>query len=79
MFTDYRPNHGYDEYFSGAEQPRDALQPLLSSLGRMGLDQLNHNHAAAGMLLKRLGATSGSTIPAAKGWSASCPSTPCPG
>ena len=57
MFTDYRPNHGYDEYFSGAEQPRDALQPLLSSLGRMGLDQLNHNHAAAGMLLKRLGAT----------------------
>jgi uncharacterized circularly permuted ATP-grasp superfamily protein len=57
MFTEYRPNHGYDEYFSGAEQPRAGLRPLLSSLGRMGLDQLNHNHAAAGMLLKRLGAT----------------------
>ena len=57
MFTDYRPNHGYDEYFSGSEQPRPALKPLLSSLGAMGLDQLNHNHAAAAVLLKRLGAT----------------------
>ena len=57
MFTEYRPNHGYDEYFSGADQPRQALKPLLSSLGAMGLDQLNHNHAAAAMLLKRLGAT----------------------
>ncbi|MGA1304351.1 MAG: circularly permuted type 2 ATP-grasp protein [Cyanobium sp.] len=57
MFTAYRPNHGYDEYFSAPEQPRPALKPLLSSLGRMGLEQLNHNHAAAGMLLRRLGAT----------------------
>ena len=57
MFTKYAPSHGYDEYFSAAEQPRAGLRPLLSSLGRMGLDQLNHNHAAAGMLLKRLGAT----------------------
>ena len=57
MFTDYRPNKGYDEYFSAGEQPRSALMPLLSSLGALGLDQLNRNHAAAGMLLKRLGAT----------------------
>ena len=57
MFTEYRPNHGYDEYFSAAAAPRAALQPLLSSLGLMGLDQLNRNHAAAGALLKRLGAT----------------------
>ena len=57
MFTEYRPNHGYDEYFSGADQPRAGLRPLLSSLGQMGLDQLNLNHAAAAMLLKRLGAT----------------------
>jgi uncharacterized circularly permuted ATP-grasp superfamily protein len=57
MFTEYRPNGGYDEYFSGTDQPRPALTPLLSSLGRMGLDQLNQNHAAAGALLKRLGAT----------------------
>ena len=57
MFTEYRPNHGYDEYFKGADQPRAALQPLLSSLGHMGLEQLNRNHAAAGALLKRLGAT----------------------
>jgi uncharacterized circularly permuted ATP-grasp superfamily protein len=57
MFTDYRPNRGYDEYFQGPEQPRLALQPLLSSLGKLGLEELNRNHAAAGMLLKRLGAT----------------------
>ena len=57
MFTDYRPNKGYDEYFSAGEQPRSALMPLLSSLGALGLEQLNRNHAAAGMLLKRLGAT----------------------
>ena len=56
MFTEYRPNGGYDEYFSAADAPRPALMPLLSSLGRMGLDQLNQNHAAAGALLKRLGA-----------------------
>ena len=24
MFTDYRPSHGYDEYFSAADQPRAA-------------------------------------------------------
>jgi uncharacterized circularly permuted ATP-grasp superfamily protein len=57
MFTDYRPNKGYDEYFSATDQPRSALQPLLSSLGQLGLETLNRNHAAAGMLLKRLGAT----------------------
>ncbi|MBD2549164.1 circularly permuted type 2 ATP-grasp protein [Microcystis elabens FACHB-917] len=57
MFSQYKPNHGYDEYFSSTDQPRATLTPLLSSLGQMGLDQLNRNHAAAGMLLKRLGAT----------------------
>ena len=57
MFTDYTPNRGYDEYFSANDQPRLALRPLLSSLGRLGLDELNRNHAAAGVLLKRLGAT----------------------
>ena len=57
MFTDYKPNRGYDEYFCGADQPRKTLQPLLSSLGHLGLDELNRNHAAAGILLKRLGAT----------------------
>ena len=57
MFTDYKPNRGYDEYFSGVSEPRQALSPLLSSLGHLGLEELNRNHAAAGMLLKRLGAT----------------------
>jgi uncharacterized circularly permuted ATP-grasp superfamily protein len=57
MFTEYRPSKGYDEYFSASAQPRQALQPLLSSLGALGLAELNRNHAAAGMLLKRLGAT----------------------
>ena len=47
MFTEYKPNKGYDEYFSAADQPRSALRPLLSSLGQLGLDELNRNHAAA--------------------------------
>jgi uncharacterized circularly permuted ATP-grasp superfamily protein len=71
MFTDYTPNRGYDEYFSANDQPRKALRPLLSSLGRLGLDELNRNHAAAGVLLKRLGATFR--------LNGSCPSTPGPG
>ncbi|MEX1317614.1 MAG: circularly permuted type 2 ATP-grasp protein, partial [Synechococcaceae cyanobacterium] len=57
MFTDYRPRCGYDEYFSAFDEPRSALRPLLSSLGQLGLEELNRNHAAAGNLLKRLGAT----------------------
>lgn len=57
MFTDYRPSRGYDEYFSAFDEPRSALRPLLTSLGQLGLDELNRNHAAAGNLLKRLGAT----------------------
>lgn len=57
MFTDYQPTRGYDEYFSSVNQPREALEPLLSSLGQLGLEQLNRNHVAAGSLLKRLGAT----------------------
>jgi uncharacterized circularly permuted ATP-grasp superfamily protein len=57
MFSQYKPNRGYDEYFTSNDQPRATLKPLLSSLGHMGLDQLNRNHVAAGMLLKRLGAT----------------------
>ena len=57
MFTEYRPNRGYDEYFTADDEPRSSLQPLVSSLGQLGLDELNRNHAAAGILLKRLGAT----------------------
>ena len=57
MFTEYKPDRGYDEYFSATNEPRQALKPLLSSLGRLGLEELNRNHAASGMLLKRLGAT----------------------
>jgi len=58
MFTDYKPSRGYDEYFCNEQaQPRTALLPLLSSLGRIGLDELNRSHASAGNLLRRLGAT----------------------
>ena len=42
MFTDYQPKKGYDEYFSSEDfSPRTSLEPLLSSLGKIGLDQLN--------------------------------------
>ena len=58
MFTAYRPTAGYDEYFSrDTETPRASLEPLLSSLGEMGIAELNRNHAAASHLLRRLGAT----------------------
>ena len=58
MFTEYRPNHGYDEYFCHEQSsPRADLEPLLSSLGQIGLVELNRSHASASNLLRRLGAT----------------------
>ncbi|MEB3247123.1 MAG: circularly permuted type 2 ATP-grasp protein [Synechococcus sp.] len=58
MFTEYRPTHGYDEYFCREQSaPRAELEPLLSSLGAMGLAELNRSHASASNLLRRLGAT----------------------
>ena len=58
MFTEYRPTNGYDEYFCREQSaPRADLEPLLSSLGAMGLAELNRSHASASNLLRRLGAT----------------------
>ena len=58
MFTDYQPKKGYDEYFSSEDfSPRTTLEPLLSSLGEIGLDQLNISHEIARKLLLRHGAT----------------------
>ena len=58
MFTQYRPTKGYDEYFCRERQePRADLEPLLSTLGQLGLPELNRNHASASHLLRRLGAT----------------------
>ena len=58
MFNEYRPTFGYDEYFCQKQSaPRADLEPLLSSLGQIGLTELNRNHASAGNLLRRLGAT----------------------
>ena len=58
MFSKYRPSHGYDEYFCKKEAaPRKDLEPLLNSLGDIGLAELKRNHASASNLLRRLGAT----------------------
>ena len=58
LFKDYQPKKGYDEYFSSDNfLPRSSLEPLLSSLGEMGLDQLNISHEIARKLLLRHGAT----------------------
>ena len=58
MFTDYQPKKGYDEYFSSVDfSPRATLEPLLSSLMEIGLDQLNISHEIARKLLLRHGAT----------------------
>lgn len=58
MFTQYRPTQGYDEYFCRKRlAPRADLEPLLSTLGQLGLSELNRSHASASHLLRRLGAT----------------------
>ena len=58
MFTKYQPTDGYDEYFCREQSaPRADLEPLLTSLGAMGLAELNRSHASASNLLRRLGAT----------------------
>ena len=58
MFTGYQPKKGYDEYFSSEDfSPRTSLEPLLSSLGKIGLDQLNISHEIARKLLLRHGVT----------------------
>ena len=58
MFTDYQPKKGYDEYFTSEDfSPRTSLEPLLSSLKKIGLDQLNVSHEIARKLLLRHGAT----------------------
>ena len=58
MFTQYQPTDGYDEYFCREQSaPRENLEPLLSSLGAIGLAELNRSHASASNLLRRLGAT----------------------
>ena len=52
MFKDYQPKKGYEEYsFSDDFLPRSSLEPLLSSLVEMGLDQLNISHEIARNLL----------------------------
>ena len=58
MFTDYKPTVGFDEYFCiETASPRDDLATLLTSLGQLGLPELNRSHASASQLLRRLGAT----------------------
>ena len=52
------PKKEYDEYFSSEDSlPRSSLEPLLSSLGEIGLDQLKISHGIARKLLLRHGTT----------------------
>ena len=56
MFTDYKPTVGFDEYFcSETARPRDDLATLLTSLGQLGLPELNRSHDSDSQLLPRLG------------------------
>ena len=53
MFTDYKPKVGFDEYFCNETgRPRDDLATLLTSLGQLGLPELNRSHASASQLLQ---------------------------
>ena len=58
MFSDYKPSNSFDEYFINNLNSRpEIFSPLLTSLDRMGLEELNRNHEAAKKLLLRHGAT----------------------
>ena len=58
MFSSYRPKNSFDEYFKdNVNSAREILNPLLTSLDNMGLEELNRNHSAAKKLLLRHGAT----------------------
>ena len=58
MFSDYKPSNSFDEYFINNLNSRpEIFSPLLTSLDRMGLEELNRNHDAAKKLLLRHGAT----------------------
>ena len=60
IFTEYKPSAGYDEYFCRTDAaPRAALEPLLSSLGQIGLNELIRNHAAAHSVVDLLKLTQG--------------------
>jgi hypothetical protein len=42
MFKEYQPSHGYDEYFCKKQAaPRADLEPLLNSLGQIGMADSN--------------------------------------
>lgn len=57
MFSHYAPRGGFDEYFAAPNAPRACLEPLVSSLGSLGLEEITRTHGAAELLLKQLGAT----------------------
>ena len=57
MFSHYAPRDGFDEYFSAPNTPRACLEPLIASLGSLGLAEITRTHEAAEHLLKQLGAT----------------------
>ena len=57
MFSNYKPNGGFDEYFAAPNQPRSCFESLISSLGHLGLEEISRSHRAAGTLLQQVGAT----------------------
>jgi len=57
MFSNYKPQGGFDEYFAAPNRPRSCFEPLVSSLGHLGLEEVSRNHRAAETLLQQVGAT----------------------
>ncbi|MYG37790.1 MAG: circularly permuted type 2 ATP-grasp protein, partial [Synechococcus sp. SB0676_bin_10] len=57
MFSNYTPQGGFDEYFAAPNQPRSCFEPLISSLGHLGLEEISRSHRAAETLLQQVGAT----------------------
>jgi len=58
MFSNYRYKNNFDEYFNdNLNSAREILTPLLTSIDKMDLEELNRNHSVAKKLLLRHGAT----------------------
>ncbi len=57
IFSNDKPQGGFDEYFIALDGPRSCFEPLVSSLGHPGLEEIRHSHRSTRTLLQQVGAT----------------------
>ncbi len=57
MFSNDKLQGGFDEYFIAPDGPRSCFEPLVSSLGHPGLEEIRHSYRSTRTLLQQVGAT----------------------